>query len=126
MTIIAEGVLVVTLICGAARRRPHEEDSYYVSGEAPRCYQVLTGISAEEELMNEIESIQGVGGVVIRQLAPDSYEVNVTMETFEFENFQRVVQKELEVFDKLSSSKYVFNISFAEPSVVSSTAVNVA
>jgi hypothetical protein len=66
-----------------------------------------------QTVTNEIEDIDGVQGVSIKQ-AGDSYAVNVVMETIDFESFQKVVAKELELFDKYPGLRFDFNIDFAQ------------
>ncbi len=115
MIFVAENVLAITTICSTARRRHVVAEPYYISNIATisNSFSVSTGISLGQTVTNEIEDIGGVQGVSIKQ-AEDSYAVNVVMETIDFESFQKVVAKELELFDKHPGLRFDFNIDFAQ------------
>jgi len=115
MIFVAETVFAITTICTTARRRHVVAEPYCISNIATisNSFSVSTGISLGQTVTNEIEDIDGVQGVSIKQ-AGDSYAVNVVMETIDFDSFQKVVAKELELFDKYPGLRFDFNIDFAQ------------
>jgi len=84
-----------------------------------------SGVSLEEELVRELKNIEGVAAVDISHVG-GSYHVNVTMGTYDFPSYEKVIEKEMEMFDKGPGSKCVFNVSFAEHAAISDSVLNAA
>src|SRR5437773_1922786 len=116
--IIAETALALSVICTLPRRRPcfgddaAERIPYILTTDRPRVsFQVASGVSLEHKLTKDIQEIAGVDGVTIRRMGA-SYQVSVIMGTFAFESYEKVIQKELELFDALPGLDFVFNVEF--------------
>jgi hypothetical protein len=67
------------------------------------------GVSLERKLTNDIENIQGVTDVQIRQVN-GAMEVNVVLDKLEFSVFEKVIQKELDLFDQFPDLQVRFNV----------------
>jgi hypothetical protein len=125
--IIAETVIAVTLFATVPKRIHDWSELHYISDgkTASNCFVASSGVSLEHRLTEELQSIEGVGAVTVTQLG-NSYLVNVVMDTYEFSNYDKVIQKEMEMFDKHPSFKFHFDVTFAEQAAVGSFASNVA
>jgi hypothetical protein len=74
-----------------------------------RSFQVADGVSLERKLTNDIESIQGVTNVQVKRVG-GALEVNVVLDKLEFSVFEKVIQKELDLFDKFPEMQVRFNV----------------
>jgi hypothetical protein len=125
--IIAETILVPTLLTSVPKKPKDWAELHYVCDgkTVSNCFVASSGVSVERKLTNELEKIDGVGAVEINQ-SGNSYRVNITMDSYDFSKYERVIAKELEMFDKIPGSKFVFNVTFAEHAVLGDSALNVA
>ncbi len=61
----------------------------------------------------DLTELEGVRGVEITRRG-DTFEVTVGMDTLEFSPFEKVIQKELELFDEFPGLTFNFNITLAD------------
>ncbi|HYL73330.1 MAG TPA: hypothetical protein VEU96_03950 [Bryobacteraceae bacterium] len=125
--IIAETIIAVTLFATVPKKIHDWSELHYISDgkTASNCFEASSGVSLEHRLTEELQGIEGVGAVRVTQ-SGNSYFVSVVMDTYEFSNYEKVIQKEMELFDKHASFKFNFNVTFAEQAAVGSSASNVA
>jgi hypothetical protein len=115
----------MSILCTVPKRRSFETELFVVATGSSQRFELSTGASLEDTLTSEIENIAGVGSVEINQVG-DSCQVNVTMETYDFSSYEKVIEKEMQLFDQNHGSKFVFNVTFAERPVSGSSASNAA
>jgi hypothetical protein len=122
MLFMAETAFVIA----TRRRRAAGEEAYYISNTSAvtNSFSVSSGISLGQKVTHEIEDLGGVRCVEVKQSGV-SYAVRVVMETIDFENFQKVVAKELELSDRHPEMRFDFDIDFA-PAEESNLELNAA
>lgn len=117
MTFLLESAIAATLVCATSpprRERPNYQTQciQYVSeadqGNIQR-FQILSGTSLEERMEIEIRDIDGVSSVQVAR-AEGAVDVNVYLDSFEFELFDKVVQKELSLCEEYPEIRFYFNI----------------
>jgi hypothetical protein len=125
--IIAETIIAVTLVATVPKRLHDWSELHYISDgkTASNCFAVASGVSWERTLTEELQNINGVGGVQVVQ-SGNSYTVNVVMDTYDFSSYEKVIQKEMDMFDQRAGIKVNFNVTFAEHAAIGSPALNVA
>ena len=111
MTIIAETILAMTVLCTAPNRKRSEQHlHFYTSGNVSHNYfQISSGMSLERKLNIELGEIEGVQAVAIKR-SGNVVEVNVVLETLEFTSFQKVTQKEIDLFERFPGMDFEFNV----------------
>jgi hypothetical protein len=129
---LVEAALALSVVCTLPRRRnyadgEHAEPVLYVitTDNSPKSFQVADGASLEQTLTNKIREIQGVDDVVVKQ-AGTSYEVSVTMGTFAFESYEKVINEELALLDKHPDLVFEFQVSFSDHAGNSDSLINAA
>jgi hypothetical protein len=112
MTIIPEAVLAITALCNAPCRKRQEQRIHYIasSGMSASGFAISSGPSLEEELTMEIKDIVGVSDVSIEP-AGEEIQVNVVLREMVFEVFDKVVQKEIELFDRFPEKRFHVSIT---------------
>ena len=116
MTFVIESFVAASLLCATVPPRRYRLPDkthciQYTSGEQTSFhhFQMLSGTSLEERMEIEIREIEGVSSVhVVRD--DDSIDVNVYLDTFEFDLFDKVVQEELSLTDEFPHIRFSFNI----------------
>lgn len=114
--IIAETVIVVSLLCTSPKRGPK---NYFISAGAENGFQLASGPNMEEALTTELEDLYGVHSAVITNLGDSAFTVDVIINDLEFETYRGVARKESEWLTKFPESSFEFNVS--PLSVASST-----
>jgi hypothetical protein len=110
--IIAETILAISVLCTVPKRKVSEFDICYVS-DGVHAYQLSSGVSLERKVTIDLSEIDGVRDVDISRNG-NVFEVRVAMNTLEFEKFEKVVQKEIELFDAFPGLTFNFDISLAD------------
>jgi hypothetical protein len=119
--IIVETALALSVICTLPKRRActgadgGELITYTITTDnSDQVFQMPSGISLERQMTIDLENIDGVGHVDVKELGDSIYSVNVSMATFEFSSYEKVIEKELELMKTIPDSKFNFNVTFAE------------
>ena len=60
--IIGETILVVSAICSAMPPRRASIQNYSITSNAPGCFQIASGITIEDEVTYNLNSLPGIGG----------------------------------------------------------------
>lgn len=114
--LVAETVLALSVVCTLPKRRVcsgrevSELVPYVITTDTtPRSFQMADGVSLERKLTDDIENIQGVADVQIKQI-DGALEVNVTLDNLEFSLFEKVMQKELDLYDQFPDMPVRFNV----------------
>ena len=124
--IIVETILATTLLATVPKRPRDWSELHYISDgkTVSNCFEASNGMSLERKLAMDIENIDGVGQVVIKQ-AGNTYQVDVVMNTYDFASYEKVVQKELELLDT-PGARFTFNVTFSERATNPSAVLNAA
>jgi hypothetical protein len=129
---VAETVLVLSMVCTLPKRRTGVDGEmsdgtpYVVTTAATSSsFQVADGVSLEQTVTDKISEIEGVNDVIITQ-AGTSYEVNVTMGTFAFETYEKVIGEELALLDKHPDLDFEFHVSFSDQARTADSLINAA
>lgn len=111
-----ETALALSVVCTLPKRmvcvngEEPESVPYMITTDiSSRSFQVADGVSLERKLTNDIESIQGVTNVQVKRVG-GALEVNVVLDKLEFSVFEKVIQKELDLFDKFPEMQVRFNV----------------
>jgi hypothetical protein len=114
--LVAETVLALSVVCTLPKRRVYsggevsELVPYVITTDTtPRSFQMADGVSLERKLTDDIENIQGVVDVRVKQVN-GVLEVSVVLENLEFPLFEKVTQKELDLFDQFPDMPVRFNV----------------
>jgi hypothetical protein len=115
--LVAESVLVITLLCSTAKRRQtisSPSDGSHAIGQLQpvqhlSVVQRLSGRTLESDMVNEIEKMPGVVSVSAKRTG-DTFDISVSMDTMEFEPFDRVVNYKLALYELHPG--YVFNFDY--------------
>ena len=110
--IIAETILAISVLCTVPKRKVPEFDVCYVA-DGVHAYQLSSGMSLERKVIIDLSEVDGVRDVDISRNG-NVFDVRVAMNTLEFEKFEKVVQKELELFDAFPGLTFNFDISLAD------------
>jgi hypothetical protein len=119
-------IVVETVVAGILyvlpTRRTMFQDLQYVTSRTVNCFQIASGSSLEAQLSHEIEDMPGVRSVNVRRTENDGLEVSVLLENLEFSTYERVIQKELDLYDKFPDMPVKFNVDLCvapeEPALV--------
>jgi hypothetical protein len=107
---IGETILVVTALCsGPPKKRQFEDQDYTVTSHTQGCFQLASGSSLETKLTDDIGDIPGVRSV---NVAPTEggLDVLVVLEKLEFSTYEKVINRELELFEKFPHLTVRFNV----------------
>ena len=108
--IVAETLLAVTLMSSLPKKRSGQERDYVYSSNAGNCFEIASGMSLERTVNTEIEELPGVHSVAVKRNSQTSFVVDVVMETLEFSTYQKVIEKELDLFDQFPALTFEFNV----------------
>jgi hypothetical protein len=107
-TFIAVGSLALAL--PSKRREGSSENRIcIVSTDSGNSFQLSSGPSLEANVKSEIEDIDGVKRVVVVGDGTD-YTVTVRLKEMEFSVFEKVIAKEIELFDQYPNKNFKFDI----------------
>ena len=106
--IIAESILALSVLCTIPKRLNLGHELQYISG-AGTCFQVSSGPTLEERLTMDIEQISGVREVSVKRNG-DSLDVCVVIDNMEFALYEKVIQKELDLFEKFPNLQVRFDV----------------
>jgi hypothetical protein len=111
--IIAETIIVLGTACWSLpskRRRSETQMNYITCGSSEQnCFQISDSATMEESLQSELEEIVGVHSVQVERNGND-FMVEVTLHSLAFEIFERVIEKEIALFDEFPNLNFRFNI----------------
>ena len=112
---VAETALMLTMVCTLPKRRIANGElsepvpCVITTDSSPRSFQMADGISLERKVTNDIENIEGVTDVQIKHV-DGALEVNVVLDKLEFSVFEKVIQRELDLFDRFPDLQVRFNV----------------
>jgi len=127
LIIIAETIIAATLLATVPKRRHDWSELHYIADgkTASNCFTASSGMSLEHKLMGELQEMHGVEGVEVTQ-SGNSYHVNVVMATYDFASYEKVIQKEMDLFNKHAGFRFSFNVTFSEHATIGDASENAA
>lgn len=110
--LIVETAVAVGMLCASTKRKRAVDDmtpSYAVgSGLTVVSFQASSGSTLENKMTHDIEEMPGVVSVTV-QRSGDVFDVMVVMEDTNFEQFNTVAQKKVDLYEDFPGHTFNFN-----------------
>jgi hypothetical protein len=115
--LVLETAFTVGMLCASSKRKRAVDDltpSYAVgNGLTVVPFQASSGGTLENKMTSEIEDMPGVVSVTVKR-AGDTFDVSVVMENMDFDPFNAVVLKKVDLYDKFPDYHFNFELTPAD------------
>ncbi len=107
--ILGPEVALCVSLCTAPRKQAEWEMQFFASS-ARNSFDLASGMSLERKVKIDLEDINGVQWVDI-QRDGNAFSVNVIVDELEFGSFEKITQREIELFDKYPDLSFSFQVT---------------
>jgi hypothetical protein len=115
--LVLETAFTVGMLCASSKRKRAVDElapSYAVgNGLTVVPFRASNGGTLENKMTNEIEEMPGVVSVAVKRMG-DTFDVSVVMENMDFDPFNAVILKKVDLYDKFPDYHFNFELTPAD------------